>query len=75
MNLTGLVETLQRLPPFRRLLEAGSDESLALLQAARPFVAAGLYRARPKPLVLLTARQEMADALEPFRRRAAGDAR
>lgn len=63
MNLTGLVETLQRLPPFRRLLEAGSDESLALLQAARPFVAAGLYRARPKPLVLLTARQEMAQQI------------
>ncbi len=60
MNLNGLVACLPRVPAFRRLVEEGSETPLALLQAARPFVAAGLRQARPGPLLLLTARAEMA---------------
>ncbi|MCC6458281.1 MAG: transcription-repair coupling factor [Caldilineaceae bacterium] len=59
MHLTGLLELLNRLPPFRHLLENGSETPLALLQAARPYMTAGLYNARGNALLLLTARSEM----------------
>ena len=60
MHLNGLLACLPKVPAFRRLVEEGSETPLALLQAARPFVAAGLRQARPGPLLLLTARSEMA---------------
>ena len=59
MHLTGLLELLDRLPPFRQLLEQGSETPLALLHAARPYVTAGLRKARGNTIVLLTARSEM----------------
>src|SRR3954469_3127341 len=59
MHLTGLLELHNRLPPFRQLLESGSETPLALLQSARPYVAAGISQARPNGMILLTARGEM----------------
>lgn len=59
MHLTGLLELLNRLPPFRQLLEQGSETPLALLQSARPYITAGLHRARGSAILLLTARSEM----------------
>ena len=58
-----MVDLLPRLPAYRQLLDQGSDSPLALLQAARPFVAAGLRQARNRAVVLLTARSEMAQQL------------
>jgi transcription-repair coupling factor (superfamily II helicase) len=63
MNLSGLLTLLGDLPPFRRLLAGGSAAPLTLLQAARPFVAAGLQQARGSALVLLTSRSELAQQL------------
>lgn len=59
MHLTGLLELLNRLPPFRQLLEQGSDTPLALLHSARPYVTAGLRQAQGNAIILLTARSEM----------------
>src|SRR5215207_513148 len=59
MYLTGLLQLLNRLPPFRQLLENGSETPLALLQAARPFITAGLRNERASTVMLLTARSEM----------------
>ncbi len=59
MHLPGLVELLNQLPAFRHLVENGSEIPLALLQSARPYVAAGLRDARGGALLLLTARSEM----------------
>ena len=59
MHLTGLLELLTKLPPFRHLLENGSDAPLALLQSARPYITAGLRKERGNALILLTARSEM----------------
>ncbi len=60
MKLNGLLPTLQRIPAYRPLLEAGSTAPLALLAAARPFLAAGLATDRPGPLVIVTGSSEQA---------------
>ncbi len=59
MHLTGLLELLNKLPPFRQLLANGSDTPLALLQSARPYITAGMRITRGDALLLLTARSEM----------------
>jgi transcription-repair coupling factor (superfamily II helicase) len=58
MDLSGLLPLLRNNPAYQQLLSAGSDEPQAVLEAARPFVAAGLAMDRPGPLVILTARSE-----------------
>src|SRR5215203_2226765 len=63
MHLTGLLETLNRLPAFRQLLEQGSDTPLALLHAARPYITAGLRSVRGNAVILVTARSEMVQQL------------
>lgn len=68
MVLSGLLDLLPGLPAFRawmQTLETPSAESTpqALLAAARPFVAAGARMQRNAPLVLLTARSEMAQQI------------
>ncbi len=63
MNLAGLVKTLKQLPAYRELVAQMESTPQALLQSARPFVVAGLKADRPGPLVLLTARSEMAQQL------------
>ena len=63
MSLTGLLDLLPQHPAFRPLFNASADAPLALLQAARPYVAAALHHAQQQPLVLLTARSEMAQQL------------
>jgi transcription-repair coupling factor (superfamily II helicase) len=68
MHLSGLLDLLPRLPAFRAWLQtlaAPSTEATpqALLAAARPFVAAGVRMQRAAPLVLITARSEMAQQL------------
>ncbi len=68
MNLHGLLGLLKSLPAFRELVanvaqEGWESTPLALLQAARPFLAAGLKLHRPGPLLLITARAEMAQQL------------
>ncbi|HXF61415.1 MAG TPA: transcription-repair coupling factor [Caldilineaceae bacterium] len=60
MNLSGLLTLLHDLPPFRRLLEEGGRAPLSLLQAARPYVTAGLKQAQGRALVLLISRSELA---------------
>ena len=63
MKLTGLVGLLKCLPAYRDLLDAGSDQPLALTAPARPLVAVGKAAAQGGALVILTARQEMAQQL------------
>lgn len=72
MNLSGLLDILPNLPAFVDLVvqlerrKNGNAEPLeaqALLTAARPFVAAGLKKHLPGPLVLITSRSEMAQQL------------
>jgi transcription-repair coupling factor (superfamily II helicase) len=63
MHLTGLLELLNKLPPFRHLLEKGSDAPLALLHSARPYITAGLRNARGNAIILITARSEMVQQL------------
>ncbi|MFN2185489.1 MAG: hypothetical protein ACK2UU_15985, partial [Anaerolineae bacterium] len=70
MNLTGLLPLLQETPAYQRLIElaeqqidgttlgAGSENSLGVIQPARPFLVAALYRQLRRPIVLLTARAE-----------------
>ncbi len=64
MNLSGLLPLLQQLPPYRALLDQRPSVPQALLPAARPYVAAGLATHADAPLVLLTARSEMAIELQ-----------
>ncbi len=64
MNLSGLLPLLQQLPAYRSLLDDPVKQPpQALLQGARAFVAAGLKSHRGGPLILLTARSEMAQQL------------
>ena len=60
MNLTGLLSLLRELPAYQALLNQPESTPQAVLQAARPFITAGLKTDRPGPLILLTARSEMA---------------
>ena len=64
MNLSGLLPLLHQLPPYRALLDERPSVPQALLPAARPFIAAGLATHADAPLVLLTARSEMALQLQ-----------
>ncbi|MFO7632346.1 MAG: transcription-repair coupling factor [Caldilinea sp.] len=68
MHLSGLLDLLPRLPAFRAWLQtldapAVEPAPQALLAAARPFVVAGVRLQRPAPLVLVTARSEMAQQI------------
>ena len=63
MNLTGLLPLLHDVPAFRQLLAEGSAVPLSLLQAARPYVAAGLKQGRGSAVILLTSRSELAQQL------------
>lgn len=68
MNLSGLLPLIQDVPAYRRLVdgiesgrpaEASSPErGLGVIAAARPYLAAALYRQLRRPLILLTARTE-----------------
>jgi transcription-repair coupling factor (superfamily II helicase) len=58
MDLSGLLHLLRNNPAYQQLLAEGSETPQAVLEAARPFVAAGLAMDRPGPLVILTARSE-----------------
>jgi transcription-repair coupling factor (superfamily II helicase) len=60
MDLSGLLPLLRRLPAYEQVLGEGSAEPLALLEAARPYIAAGLATHRAAPLVILTTRAENA---------------
>ncbi len=65
MNLTGLLELLKSLPAYAELLTWARQPSASLppqslLQAARPYVIAGLKMHTPGPVIVLTARSEMA---------------
>jgi transcription-repair coupling factor (superfamily II helicase) len=68
MLLSGLLDLLPKLPAFRAWLQTldappAEPAPQALLAAARPFVAAGVRMQRNAPLVLLTARSEMAQQI------------
>jgi transcription-repair coupling factor (superfamily II helicase) len=60
MDLSGLLPLLRRLPAYEQVLAESSAEPLALLEVARPYVAAGLAMHRATPLVILTTRNENA---------------
>jgi len=68
MHLSGLLDLLPQLPAFRAWLETLATPPAAptpqsLLAAARPFVVAGARMQRIAPIVLITARSEMAQQL------------
>ncbi len=63
MQLSGLLSLLTHLPAYQALLAQPPTEPQALLQAARPYVVAGLKLHRPGPLLVLTARSEVAQQL------------
>ena len=58
--LSRLVESLDRLAPFRQLLSHPDSAAHGLLQSARPYVAAGLHRFGSGAVVLLASRSELA---------------
>ena len=65
MNLRGLLPLLREVPAYQRLLQGlragrGTPEPLALLHAARPFLAAALATDLNQPLIVVTARSERA---------------
>ena len=60
MNLSGLLPLLRQLPAYEQLLTEGSAEPLALLEAARPYVTAGLAIHSAAPLVIVTTNSEQA---------------
>ncbi len=60
MKLNGLLPILHRLPAYTHLLDTGSNAPLALIRAARPFLAAGLATDSPGPVVILTGSSEQA---------------
>jgi hypothetical protein len=68
MNLSGLLPLLQQAPPFIELIDRlarneAPTEPQAIYHAARACVTAALRHHRPAPLLLLTARNEMAQQL------------
>jgi transcription-repair coupling factor (superfamily II helicase) len=68
MHLSGLLDLLPQLPAFRAWLETlatppAEPAPQSLLAAARPFVVAGARMQRVAPIVLITARSEMAQQL------------
>jgi transcription-repair coupling factor (superfamily II helicase) len=65
MNLSGLLDLLKSLPAYADLLMQAQQRGAglppqALLQAARPYVIAGLKTHSPGAVIVLTARSEMA---------------
>ena len=63
MNLSGLLKLLAQLPAYQALMAVPESTPQALLQAARPYVVAGLKQDRTGALLLVTARSEMAQQL------------
>lgn len=63
MNLSGLLPLLRQLPAYSAILDAPPAEPQAVLHAAHPYLLAGLATHRGSPLVVLTARSEMANQL------------
>jgi transcription-repair coupling factor (superfamily II helicase) len=68
MHLSGLLDLLPQLPAFRAWLATlatppAEPTPQSLLAAARPFVVAGARMQRVAPIVLITARSEMAQQL------------
>jgi len=65
MNLRGLLALLREVAAYQQLLQGlkagrGTPEPLALLHAARPFLAAALATDLNRPLVVVTARSQRA---------------
>ena len=58
--LTRLLDTLERLPAFQDLLSTLDSQPHGMLQAARPYITAGLSCHRSGPVVLLAGRSELA---------------
>ncbi len=70
MNLAGLLPLVEETPAYRLLtdliaqqagdadLVEGGVDALGIIQAARPFLVAALYRQLGKPIILLAARAE-----------------
>ena len=68
MNLSGLLPLIQDVPAYRQLVDAAKSQvpaealngehGLGVIAAARPYLAAALYRQLRQPMVLLTARAE-----------------
>ncbi|MEZ4706939.1 MAG: transcription-repair coupling factor [Caldilineaceae bacterium] len=63
MNLSGLLNLLPRLPAYEAMRTAPPSEPQALVHSAHPFVLAGLALHHPGPVLILTARSEMAQQL------------
>ena len=68
MHLSGLLDLLPQVPAFRAWLATlaappAEPAPQSLLAAARPFVVAGARMQRAAPIVLITARSEMAQQL------------
>lgn len=62
-DLNRLLELIENLPEYRQLLERLKTEEsgmLVTLAAARPYLAAALYRSLRRPLLLITAQPENA---------------
>jgi transcription-repair coupling factor (superfamily II helicase) len=60
-DLGKLLQLIDNLPDYRRLLDSlqqGENETLVMLDAARPYLAATLYRNLRRPLLLITAQPE-----------------
>ncbi|MEZ4661258.1 MAG: hypothetical protein R2911_27225 [Caldilineaceae bacterium] len=63
MNLSGLLNLLPQLPAYEAMRTAPPTEPQALVHSAHPFVLAGLALHHPGPVIILTARSEMAHQL------------
>jgi transcription-repair coupling factor (superfamily II helicase) len=62
VNLAGLLPLLQETPAYRLLIDLidreADEQALGVIQPARPFLVAALYRQLGRPIILLTARAE-----------------
>lgn len=63
MNLSGLLTLLQKLPAYEAVRTAPPAEPQSLVHSAHPFVMAGLAMNTSGPVLILTARSEMAQQL------------
>ena len=68
LELAGLLNLAMEMPAYRRLIETlkqpGSSTTISLLDAARPYIIAALYRELGLPVLVITAQPEHSKKLQ-----------
>ncbi len=67
LDLTGLLSVIEEMPPYRRLMDKlkqrGNGTGVTVLDAAKPYLVAALYRGLKLPMLAVAARPENAKKL------------